>query len=87
MVRDNKTHKRMINIMEQKPIILEIEEAKQELVQCVNDIMRRHGLNCYLLEPTFANLYAEMKAEAQRELAQARAQEGAAEVAPTIQND
>lgn len=78
--------------MKQKSIILEMDEAKHELIQCVNDIMARHGLNCYLMEPTFAALYAEMKAEAQRELAQAKAQEtaimqGAAEVAPTIQND
>lgn len=72
--------------MEQKSIILEMDEAKQELVQCINEIMRKHGLNCYLMEPTFAKLYAEMKAGAQRELAQARAQEearkGAADAAP-----
>ena len=76
--------------MEQKSIILSMEEAKQELIQCVNDIMQKHGLNCYLMEPTFANLYAEVKAEAQRELAQAKAMQGAAMTAPhseTIQND
>ena len=58
--------------MEQKSIILEMDEAKQELIQCVNEIMARHNLNCYLMEPTFAELYAEVKATAQRELAQAR---------------
>ena len=73
--------------MEQKPIILEMDEAKTELIQCVNDIMQRHGLNCYLMEPMFAELYAEVKAEAQRELTQAREQEaakkqGASENAP-----
>ena len=79
--------------MEQKPIILAIDEAKRELVQCVNDIMQKHGLNCYLMEPAFADLYASVKAEVQRELAQARAQEaaknkGVAEVAPSrTQND
>jgi hypothetical protein len=52
--------------MEQKPIILEMDEAKQELIQCVNELMRKHGLNCYLMSPTFAELYAEVKAEAQR---------------------
>ena len=60
--------------MENKPIILEIEEAKQEIIQCVNDIIHRHGLNCYLLEPTFAELYKQVKSGAQNELAQARAQ-------------
>lgn len=73
--------------MEQKSIILEIDEAKQELIQCVNDIMRRHGLNCYLMEPAFADLYAEVKAGAQRELAQAREAARAASQVETIQND
>ena len=65
--------------MEQKSIILELEEAKQELIQCVNEIMRKHGLNCYLLEPTFAELYSQIKIGAQNELAQAKAQAEAAE--------
>lgn len=79
--------------MEQKSIILEMDEAKRELIQCANDIMQKHGLNCYLMEPTFAELYAEVKAEAQRELARARAQEatkkqGVSKDAPiTTQND
>lgn len=60
--------------MEQKPIILEMDEAKQELVQCVNDILVRHRLSCYLIEPMFAELYSQIKASAQNELAQARAQ-------------
>ena len=59
--------------MEQKNIILEMEEAKQELVQCVNDVLQKHGLNCYLIEPMFAELYAQVKTSAQRELEQARA--------------
>lgn len=73
--------------MEQKSIILEMDEAKRELVQCVNEILRKHRLNCYLMEPAFAELYASVKSEAQRELAQARAMQGAAMTAPTIQND
>ena len=72
--------------MQQKPIILEIDEAKRELIQCVNDILQKHGLSCYLMEPTFAELYSQIKASAQNELAQARANEiarkGAADVAP-----
>ena len=60
--------------MEQKPIILEMDEAKQELVQCINGILERHRLSCYLIEPMIAELYAQIKASAQQELAQARAQ-------------
>lgn len=67
--------------MEQKPLILELDEAKQELIQCVNDVLRKHGLNCYLIEPMFAELYAQVKASAQNELAHARAEQNAAQKA------
>lgn len=59
--------------MEQRPIILDIEDAKQELIQCVNNILQTHKLSCYLIEPVFAELYSQIKASAQSELAQARA--------------
>lgn len=65
--------------MDNKPLILEIEEAKNELVQSVNDIMQKHGLSYYLLEPTFDKLYAQVKAYSQQELAQVRAQFEAAQ--------
>ena len=64
-----------------KSIILEIEEATQELIQCVNDIIKKHKINCYLIEPTFAKLYEQIKSGAQSELAQARAQMEAAKKA------
>ena len=67
--------------MEQKPIIIRMEEAKEELAQCVNDILQKHGLNCYLIEPAFADLYAQVRATARNELAQARAQMEAAKAA------
>ena len=60
--------------MEQKLIILEMDKAKQELVQYVNDILSKHRLSCYLIEPIFAEMYAQIKASAQNELAQAKAQ-------------
>ena len=43
-------------------------------VQCVNDILARHRLSCYLIEPMFAELYAQIKASAQNEVMQARAE-------------
>ena len=70
--------------MKQKPIILEMEEAKIELSQCVLDIIQRHGLNCYLIEPMVSALYAQIQASARNELAQARAYiNGAEQTAPT----
>lgn len=70
--------------MEQKSIILEMDEAKQELVQCVNDVLRKHGLNCYLIEPMFAELHAQIQASARNEIAQARAEAKAAEEARLV---
>ena len=64
--------------MEQKqrrPIILEIEDAKKELIQCVNNIMQTHKLSCYLIEPMFAEIYRQIKLTAQSELAEAIANE------------
>ena len=66
---------------QKKPLILEIEDAKAELVNCVNHILKHHGLNCYLIEPLVADLYSQIQAGAQNELAQARAQMEAAKVA------
>lgn len=59
----------------QRPIILELDDAKKELVQCVNDILTKHRLSCYLIEPMFAELYAQVQASARNEVAQARASE------------
>lgn len=59
----------------QRPIILEMEEAKQELIQCVNSILAKHKLSCYLIEPMFAELYGRIQSSAQNEIVQVRAQE------------
>ena len=69
-----------------RPLILRMEEAKIELTESINNIMQKYELNCYLLEPTFAELYSQVKASAQNELAQARQIE-AARAAQTTQND
>lgn len=61
----------------QRPIILEIDEAKQELIQCVNEILFKHRLSCYLIEPMFAEIYMQIQANARNEIAQAKANEEA----------
>lgn len=58
----------------QRPIILEMDEAKRELVECVNNILQTHNLSCYLIEPMFGELYNQIKATAQHELEMARSQ-------------
>ncbi len=61
--------------MEQKPLILRIDDAKQELVQYINDFLQRHGLACYLIEPMFAEMHTNIKNAAKNELVQARIKE------------
>ena len=56
-----------------RPLILEIEDAKTEIVQCINGILNR-GLPCYIVEMILADAYAQVRQEATRELEQARAQ-------------
>lgn len=56
----------------QRPIILKLEDAKQELVSCINNIINNHQLNCYLIEPMITEVYEQIKTSARRELAQAR---------------
>ena len=67
--------------MENKPFIIEIEEAKTELVQCFNSILQKHGLNCYIMEPYFSELYTQVQSTARHELQQAKAEMEAAKAA------
>lgn len=59
---------------ENRPIILEIEEAKNEIVQCINGVIQTHQLPCYFLEPILKEVYGQIKAAAQSELEATRAQ-------------
>lgn len=57
-----------------KPLILTIEEAKQELIMAVNTIIAKYDVPCYFIEPTLTSLSNEVRAQAQRELERVRAQ-------------
>lgn len=61
-----------------RPIILQIEDAKRELTQCVNGIMQKYDLPCYFMETIFAELYTQIENGSRNELARARASEAQA---------
>lgn len=67
---------------EHKPLILEIDEAKKELIQCVNNIIQEHGLPCYIVDMLLSDVGAQIKEGAKNELAMLKAQIGAATAAP-----
>ena len=70
----------------QRPLILEIEDTKQEIINVVNKAIQR-GLPCYIVDMILSDICIQVKDGAKNELAMARQQVGATEVAPTTQND
>ena len=60
--------------MEQKPLILEIEEAKAELVQAVNNAIQVHKLPCYMVDLILQGIVAQVKEGAKQELEMAKEQ-------------
>ena len=54
--------------MEQKPFIIEIEEAKNELVQCLSYIVNDKKIPCYFLVSTMENLLQQVRVGANNEL-------------------
>ena len=70
---------------EQRPLILEIDDAKQEMVGVVNKAIQS-GLPCYIIDMILSDICMQVKSGAKNELAMAR-QSGATEVVPTTQND
>lgn len=58
----------------QKPLIVEIDEAKKEITDAINNALQTHNLPCYLIEPTISMLAMQIKDGAKSELAMAKAQ-------------
>lgn len=71
----------------QRPLIVEIEESKTELIQCINNIVQEHGLPCYILDMLLSDIVTQIKDGAKRELAMARTSMGAANAAPVDINE
>lgn len=60
--------------MEQKPLILEIEEAKAELVEAVNKAIQVHKLPCCMVDLILQGIVAQVKEGAKQELEMAKEQ-------------
>lgn len=63
----------------QKPLVIELNEAKIELTQSINNVLRQRKLPCYLVEPILAELYSQVKEGARNELEAAKTQMNGAE--------
>ena len=58
----------------QKPFILEMEEAKIEIIQAINSAVQVHKLPCYLVDMILSEVGAQIKQGANQELAMAKQQ-------------
>lgn len=58
----------------QKPFILEMDEAKAEIIQVINNAIQVRKLPCYILDTLLSEVCAQIKEGAKQELAMARQQ-------------
>ena len=65
----------------QKPLILEMDEAKSEIIQVINNAIQVHKLPCYIVDMLLSEIVAQVKDVAKQEMATARAQVENEEVA------
>ena len=58
----------------QKPFILEIDEAKTEIIQAINSAIQVHGLPFCIIDMILSDIGAQIKDGAKQEIAMARQQ-------------
>ena len=58
----------------QKPLILEMDEAKLEIIQVINNAIQVHKLPCYMVDMILSEIGAQIKEGAKQELAMAKQQ-------------
>ena len=58
----------------QKPFILEIDEAKKEIIQTVNNAIKVHKLPFYIIDMILSNVSGQIREGAKNELAMANQQ-------------
>ena len=63
----------------QRPLILEIEEAKTEIITAVNKALTERGIPCYILSPIIRDVYTQVENGAKSELEAAKNAEKNAE--------
>ena len=56
----------------QRPLILEIEEAKTEIITAVNKALTERGIPCYILSPIIRDIFNQVEAGAKNELEAAK---------------
>ena len=55
-----------------RPFILEVDEAKKEFIQVINNAIQVRNLPCYIIEMILTDLHAQIKEGAKNELEMAK---------------
>lgn len=58
----------------QKPFILEMDEAKLEIIQVINNAMQVHKLPCYIVDMILSDIGVQIKEGAKNEITMAKQQ-------------
>jgi hypothetical protein len=66
---------------EQRPLILEIDDAKMEIVQAINNALNVHKLPCYIVDMILTDVHSQVKDGAKSELEMTKKQVKGEEVA------
>jgi hypothetical protein len=57
--------------MEQKPLIIELEDAKMEFVKLIQKLQKK-GIPCYLIDMSLWSIYQQVQSAAKEELKAAK---------------
>ena len=60
--------------IKQKPFAVELNEAKNEIIQAVNNAMHVHNMPCTIIEMILSDIYNQIKEGARNELTIAKEQ-------------
>lgn len=64
----------MSELTNSKPLVLALDEAENELVNTVNELIAKYNIPCYLLELIFDKIHRQLKDGAKKEIVSARLQ-------------
>lgn len=69
--------------MNNRPLVLRLREAKENIIAAVNAAIREQDLPCYLLEPIISEVHTTVSTTALREYEIAKQQDAAPAPTPT----
>lgn len=56
----------------EKPLVIRLKEAEQQIINFINSVMREQELPCYLVEPIIEKVYRQTVEAAQNEYENAK---------------